>query len=413
MNCVRVAALIGILFWAGSALAAEPTADETARARTFFNAGAQAYGAGKYADAVRSFEQAYALAPRPTVLFSLAQAERKDFLDRPDANTLHHAIAHYKEYLQVVPSGGRRTEAEDAKNDLEARLARLDPKDAAPTTPAEKRKPRVTVFSPTPNVQVTIDGSAPSDLPYFADLLPGKHKVRVFGEGYFDAEQEISGDAGIDVPVNLALREKPALVSIELDASSEVYVDGRLVAETPLGRPIEVPSGPHVVAIAQNGKKSWSQEVVLERAKPFAVHPQVQTSNQRIVADAMLIGGAASVVAGGVSLVLSLSAESTAKDIESQRAKGGITQKQLNDNNDAITRRDTTRTAAILFSSIGAAVLGGGALFYAFDKPPIALLPPRSVEPTPKPSGPMDLANIRPYPVVAPGAYGAGLTASF
>ena len=58
----------------------EPTADETERARTYFNAGAQAYASAKYADAVRSFEQAFAIAPRPQVLFSLAQAEPKDFL---------------------------------------------------------------------------------------------------------------------------------------------------------------------------------------------------------------------------------------------------------------------------------------------------------------------------------------------
>ena len=55
-------------------------------------AGAQAYAAGKYTDAVRSFEQAYALAPRPTVLFSLAQAERKSFLEHADPIALRHAI---------------------------------------------------------------------------------------------------------------------------------------------------------------------------------------------------------------------------------------------------------------------------------------------------------------------------------
>ena len=177
--------------------------DDTERARTYFNAGAQAYAASKYADAVRSFEQAYALVRRPPVLFSLAQAERKAFLDNGDATTLKHAIQHYADYLAAVPTGGRRPEAEDAKRELEARLGRMDPKDMGPARAEEKRKPRVTVFSPTPGAQVSIDGGAPSDLPYFADLEPGKHKVRVFGEGYFDAEQEISGDKGNDVPVDL------------------------------------------------------------------------------------------------------------------------------------------------------------------------------------------------------------------
>ena len=54
--------------------------EDVERARTFFDAGAAAYASANYRDAVRSFERAYALAPRPAVLFSLAQAERKEYL---------------------------------------------------------------------------------------------------------------------------------------------------------------------------------------------------------------------------------------------------------------------------------------------------------------------------------------------
>src|SRR5262249_6001882 len=148
--------VLAALAVSANAFAAEPSPEETERARTFFNAGAQAYGAAKYADAVRSFEQAYAIAPRPQVLFSLAQAERKEFLDRGDAGVLRHAIAHYKEYLEKVPSGGRRSEAIEAKSELEGKLARLDPKEASLGATHEKRKPRVTVFSPTSGAQASL-----------------------------------------------------------------------------------------------------------------------------------------------------------------------------------------------------------------------------------------------------------------
>lgn len=390
-------------------LPAAARADDTERARTFFNAGAQAYAAGKYADAVRSFEQAYALAPRPTVLFSLAQAERKDFLDRADATSLRHAIAHYNEYLKAVPSGGRRSEAQDAKTELEGRLARLDPKETA-SAPAEKRKPRVTVFSSTSGAQVSIDGGAPSDLPYFADLEPGKHKVRVFADGYFDAEQEISGDKG-DEPVNLTLQEKPALVSIELSTESDVYVDGRLVAQTPVNRPIEVPSGPHVIAIAKNGNRPWSQEVVLERAKPFKVRPALQTSGQRVLAVTMMAGGGALVGLGALVTIAALGEQNRARDIEAQ--KGALTEKQRQSHEEAVDRRDADRAGAIVLGATGAAIVAGGVLFYVFDRPPIAILPPRRVEPAPRPAGAMEVSQVRLLPAIGPGLYGAGLTASF
>jgi hypothetical protein len=404
---------MGAVLLAAAPALAEPAAEETERARTFFNAGAQAYAAAKYADAVRSFEQAFAIAPRPQVLFSLAQAERKDFLDRGEPSLLRRAIAHYKEYLEKVPSGGRRAEAIEAKAELEAKLSRVGspPGDAAST---EKRKPRVTVFSATPGAKASFDGGPPEDLPYFADLTPGKHKVRVFGDGYFDAEQDISGDKGLDVPVNLPLKEKPALVTVELSVSAEVYVDGRLVANAPLNRPIEVPPGPHVIAIARNGSKPWSKDVVLDRGKPFKVAPQLQTSGQRVLAYSMLVTGLATVAVGGVVALVASGNQKRAQDLEAKRETENLTASELEDHNRAIEARDGQRSAAIVLASVGGAITAGGALFYFFDKPLVPLLPPRTVEPTPKPETPMDItASFRPYPVVAPGLFGAGLTAKF
>ena len=109
-----------ILATTSVAFAKEPTPDEVERARTFFNAGAQAYSAARYADAVRSFDQAYELAPRPQLLFSLAQAERKEYFAGNDPSYLRRAIQHYKAYLDQVASGGRRSEATEAKADQPA-----------------------------------------------------------------------------------------------------------------------------------------------------------------------------------------------------------------------------------------------------------------------------------------------------
>lgn len=406
--------VLAAMAFAMPASAAEPSAEDTERARTFFNAGAQAYAAAKYADAVRSFEQAYAIAPRPQVLFSLAQAERKEFLEHGDAGRLRHSIAHYKEYLEKVPSGGRRSEAIEAKAELEGRLARLDPRDSGASSTTEKRKPRVTVFSPTPGAQASLDGGPPEELPYFADLAPGKHRIRVFGDGYFDAEQEVTGDRGIDVPVNLPLREKPALVTVVLGGASEIFVDGRVVATTPLGRPIEVAPGTHVIAVSMNGKMAWSKEVVLERGKPFRLEPHLATSGQRILALTVLGTGAAALVVGGLSGLVAGGLQNRVEELDSKREKENLTSKELDEHNRAIDQRDDARTAAIVLSSVGLVAAASGVLLYVFDKPPVALLPPRSVEPTPKPQTPSDVvATVRAHPVFGSGFYGAGFSARF
>src|SRR4051794_4119083 len=277
----RFVCALGVLAIASTsslAFARDPTAEEVERARTFFNAGAQAYSAARYSEAVRSFEQAYELAPRPQLLFSLGQAERKEYFANNDATYLRRAIQHYRAYLEQVTRGGRRSEATEAKADLEARLAR-DPQAQGPApAAAEKRTARVTVYSATPGAQASIDGGAPQELPYFGDLPPGKHKVRVFADGFIDGEREVSGDKPIDQPVDLPLQERPCIMTVVLDTTADILVDGRLVATAPVTRPLELPPGPHVLSVAANGKKPISQEVVLPRGKPFRFEPKLEAS---------------------------------------------------------------------------------------------------------------------------------------
>ena len=406
------AALLALTPRAALAQAKAPAPEEVERARTFCNAGAQAYAAARYADAVRSFEQAYALAPRSSLLFSLAQAERKEYYATNDASYLRRALGHYVEYLDQVKSGGRRAEAIEARAELEARLSRLDPQHAGPA-PAqpEKRAPRLTVYSPTPGARVSVDGAPLEELPYFGDLAPGRHKLRVVAEGHFDAEQEVSGDRGIDVPVNVPLRERPALVTVALDRAAEIYVDGRLVATSPVGRPIEVPPGPHVLSVSANGRKAYSREVTLERGKPFRFEPELETSGQRVVALTMLGAGAVGLVAGGAFGLAALGREGAAEDIAERRARENITAGDLDAYNRAIDGRDAFRTASIVSLSAGAALALGGAALYVFDRPSIPVLPPRSTEPKPQPSEPT--MEIGAYPVLGPGTWGGGLGVTF
>jgi hypothetical protein len=365
--------------------------------------------------AAPSFDQAYELAPRPQLLFSLAQAERKEFFASNEPSYLRRALQHYKAYLEQVPTGGRHAEATEAKANLEQRLARLDPAQAAGAAgPAEleKRRARVTVYSATEGALVSIDGAPPQDLPYFGDLPPGKHRVRVFAEGYFDGEREVSGDKPIDQPVDLPLKERPSLVTVVVGATADIYVDGRIVATAPVLQPIEIPPGVHILSVSANGKKSLSVEVVLPRGKPYRFEPKLETSGQRLVALSMLGVGTVGIVTGAVFGVLALGQEGRAKGILDDRASGNIGTSDLESYNRSIDRRDSFRTASIVGLSAGGAVAAGGALLYFFNQPAVSALPPRSVEPTPAPKSnqPRDLTAS---PLLGPGIWGASVSARF
>lgn len=402
-------AIVIALLLVSSAATAAPSNEDIARAHTFFDAGAQAYAAARYEDAARSFEQAYALAPKPQVLFSLAQAERKSFYATSDASYGKHAVEHYRAYLEQVPSGGRRSEATEGKADLENRL-RSETTTVVQAAP-EKRKPRVTVVSATPGAKAQLDGKAAEELPFFSDLEPGRHKVRIFADGFFDEEREVSGDKPGDVPIDAPLKEKPAKLTVAYDGAGEVYVDGRLLSSTPTNGAIDVASGPHVISLAVNGKKVANQDVQLERGKPFTFTPHLETSNQRFVAWSMIGFGAAGVIAGGVLGGLALGQESKVRDIESEAAQQNISANRLQSHNDAIDRRDTFRTASIVSLSVGGALAAGGVALFLFDKPRVDVVPPRSREPVPPPvTKPLDVAA---YPVLGPDTFGAGIVGRF
>jgi hypothetical protein len=410
---VGAAGVLAVVLLTGLAQAREPTPDEVDRARTFFNAGAQAYSAARYGDAVRSFEQAYEIAPRPQLLFSLAQAERKEYFAGNDASYLRRAIQHYKAYLDQVSSGGRRSEATEAKADLEARLARDPQAQSSAAAPIpEKRKARVTVYSATLGAQASIDGGPAQELPYFGDLEPGKHRVRVFADGFIDAEREVSGDKPVDQPVDLALEERPCLVSVVLDSSADILLDGRIVATAPVSRPLELPPGPHVLSVSANGKKPLSQEVSLPRGKPFRFEPKLEASGQRVVAMSMLGVGAVGVVTGVVFGVLALGQESRAKDVADQRATGNIGADRLATYNSSVDRRDSFRSVAIVTLAAGGALAVGGGLLYVFDRPTVSVLPPRRVEPAPAPK-PLQPTDLTASPMLGPGIWGASMSARF
>lgn len=373
------------------------------QAKVQFNAGAQAYSAGRYDAAVAAFEDAYRLAPRPQILFSLAQAERKEYFagGKRDPQLLVHAVAHYEQYVKEVKEGGRVPDAADALSELGPLVAKLEPgavaKEPAPASSAA----RVTIYSPVEGAKVSIDGGAFVDAPFIGEVTPGKHKVLVTAEGYGEASREIVGEPGVRTTLDVPLEEKPAELVVESDRALDVYVDGRVLGIAPSPQAFKVPAGPHVVSFVANGRKVDSHDVVLVHGKKLVVAAELQRSGQRTVSGVLFGAGAASVVAGVVTGAVSLSAESSAK--RTRDASGNISSTDLGDYESAVKRRDDFKAASIVTFSAGGALLVTGAFLYFFDKPELAFAPPPVDKATPPKKTNVDLAIA---PLVGPTAGG-------
>jgi PEGA domain len=401
---------------AGALLAAAPAwaEDATQQAKTLFYAGAQAYEAGQYQAAIQAFTEAYKLSPRPGILFSMAQAHKKQYaLDRRPAEA-REAVRLYREYVAKVEQGGRRADAAQALSELEPIVDKLGGETAAPP-PAERKSPtRLMVSVQAKEATIALDGGKPVGAPFVGEVKPGKHSVKVTAAGYFPEEREVQAAEGGVVAVDVQMREQPGLLTVVARAGADVTIDGRIAASTPMWRPIEVPAGRHFVAVTKRGYKGYSDDLDISRGEARTVTAPLEVTGQRVAAYALFGVAAAGAITGGILAVVSVHEQGQAQSIDTTRTTaGGLTDAQLTQYNGFVSSRNAFRTAAGV-ALAGAFVVGAtGVVLVLADQPVVGPAVHRD-EPKPATPAPSERPlEVSAAPLVGPGLYGASLVGRF
>jgi tetratricopeptide (TPR) repeat protein len=413
-------ALAAPLLLGHAAFAAEPSD----QGKTLFNAGAQAYAAGQFNAAIQAFDESYRTAPRPGVLFSIAQAHRRQYYVDKRPEHLKSAVQYYRDYLAKVTDGGRRADAAQALSELEPLLERLGT--SAPATPvapvAAVVETRLMVSSPTPGATVAVDKGKALEAPLITEIAPGKHTLHLTAAGYFDEDREISASAGGVAALDIALRERPGQLVINARAGAQLTIDGRYVATTPLPRALEIEPGHHLIALARNGSYAHTEEIDVGRAETKTIDVILPATKQRVTSYVLLGTGAAGILVGGVFAALAAHQQSVAQDIETHR------QTKSDDCRDvpavlcptkayqnALDRRDALRPIATSALTAGGLIAATGAVLFLFDQPS---LDARAAKPDtkPKPAAPQPRdapLEMSAAPAIGPGFYGGSFTGRF
>lgn len=405
-------ALAGLLAVAVLALdaravsAADGEMTNVAEAKRYFETGRQFYEASRFSLAASAFEEAYRLSPKPQVLFSLAQAHRQQYLGERDPARLARAVELFREYVRLVSSGGRRDHALQHLTDLEPQLAKMEAAEklaGRSTSMKLEVKTQLMITSRTPGAIVYLGDDEGSEAPVVRDVMPGKTQLRVEADGFIPESVDAVAVEGRLVAVDVALKEIPALLTIDAPEGAEIGLDGRIVGTAPLLTPLEVPSGRHLVVVLQRGSYGFSRELSLARGEEREVEVALDTTTQRTVSWWFLGGAGALVTAGAVAGVLAFSAESDAQAINERRlSRQGLTAEDLVTYQARIERRDALTPAAYTLLGAGAASAITGLLLYLVDTPRVDL------ERAP---GTGIRANLGP--AVLPGGGGAALSGTF
>jgi hypothetical protein len=397
-----------------------PSPADVAKAKALFDAGGRAYDAGDFETAIQAFEQAYKLVRREGLVFSLAQAHRRQHTVRGRRENLDRAIALYRQYLALVPTGGRRSEAAKALGELEAIAGAAS--SASPTVPPEappEAKPptRLSLSVAVEGATISIDGGAERAAPFSTEVEPGPRRVRVRASGYRDKELVLVAIEGELVPVNdIQLEELPARLTVDTDEGAAVSIDGRYVGEAPLTRALELPSGRRFVAVTNAGHHTRTVQLDLGRGEARTVDLPLTSTTQRDLAWVGFAGSGVLLVSSGVLAGFAFARQSQAIEIDARPSaeRRALSVSERDEYQSLRSERDRLVVGASTLAGLGVVVGAVGLGLYAFDQPDPVRMPedaaPSKDEDTPpaRPGpGTLELA-IRP--AVGPdGAY-LGLT---
>lgn len=184
---------MGTLLLAVATLAAATTAaaqDDRERARENFNRGVEHFQAERYDQALEAFQEAYRLAPHPTVRVNMANCY--EHLQRP-----LEAIFHFERFLEESGSGAnprQRREVEDALRGLRRQVG------------------DVTLRVAPDGALVRIDDAETRRSPIMGPvrLVAGPHTIEVSLDGYRSERREVRVRGGGEHTVEVSLRRAEA-----------------------------------------------------------------------------------------------------------------------------------------------------------------------------------------------------------
>lgn len=364
------------LFVLAAPVAAEAQQKKSLReAREYFDAGKQAYKAGKYQFAVKAFAQAYRIVRRPSIIFSLAQAHRRQYFVGRKPRNLKRALELFKQYLRDVPNGNRRNHAVEHIANLEPLWLRVEAsldsaaKKASAQPAAETTQ--LMISSQTPNARGAIGGDAMDAIPVTKTVTPGAHKVRVEAPGYFGKTVTATAVKDRLIVMQVDLTPRPATLRVRGSVGGRLLIDGRERGTLPLSRPVSIPAGEHFVAVVKRGHVPYAATLTLRNGERRDVAAGLRTSRQRRASYYVMAGAGGLLLASGVSMLFAWSAQSGAQDITDGSAAEmlALTPAERDEHNRLLTRRNRARTGGYILGAAAVATGIAGALLYLVDQP--------------------------------------------
>lgn len=355
---------------------AQSASDEVKRARELFEVGRQAYARGKYQVAAHAFEEADRLAPRPALIFSIAQSYRLQYTVDSNPKNLERAVAAYRSYLVRDPDGRRRADAAEHLAELERRRLALGI--SGPLEVGRRERTELVVSAPIEDAQVSVDGGPFEPLPLSRAVEPGTHRIRVEADGFVPFETELVVVKGRLTPLVARPEPLPAVLTVVGPDGADVYVDGRPVGRLPLAGPLRLEPGERSLILAKGGFRAIQKNVQLGRNERREIELELEATDRRKVSIGLLIASGVTAAATAGLFASALIVESEADELLETRETRPLSGAELGTYQDRRQTRNELYVGAFLAGAVTVGLFGAGSIMFLTDGP---VLPEATVAP--------------------------------
>ncbi|HUJ61080.1 MAG TPA: PEGA domain-containing protein, partial [Kofleriaceae bacterium] len=286
-HCLRaIVVAAAVVAFAPRARAQSP--DALKKAQAAFDQAQLDYLQGKYDEAAKEFEDAYAARPFPQFLYNVGASYHMKGKKTSDPEAYGKAVDYYKRYLSEDPSASDKPKVEKTIGVLESEIKRLKEQpagvgsgsgagsgSAAPAqTPSQeveqlgdvKVQGLVVIVTEPQNATVYLDDKKKvfATTPW-SGPLDGEHKLIIEKRGYRPVETTISADPTKLVQVISSLSQETYLGWIDVTSNvvgADVFIDDKSVGakgKTPFSG--NIPPGKHTFWISAEGYDEFSETV--------------------------------------------------------------------------------------------------------------------------------------------------------
>lgn len=334
-----------------------PDQSDEEEAERLFEEGKRAYKSGRYREAIRKLELAYAADPSDGTVYSLGNAHREIYEAEADATHYNLAVLRYDTYLELTGTEGFYFNA--TRTNLN-RLAALRAGETPPT--------RIVVSADAPEAWVKIDDGDPRPLGLGTSVEPGSHVVEVGAPRHQSQRRRYTVEEGQRLAVSVRLTPLPGQLRISGPRKATLTIDGTAYAELPVSERIKLPPGNHLVAVTRRGRVPYARDVVVHADERLDLDAATRRSTQRVLSVTLLGVGGAGLVGGAVTMGLALGAQRRAKAMDDARKASSASPDDYADYTTLVQRRDRLRTAAVASGAVGGALALTGLVLFLVER---------------------------------------------